>query len=105
MAKLLIITQVCENYAWNEDGSLGTGDNARWKPKGGNEYFVRNIDVNRAAEIATFASGEIEMDNEGFREYVIGWEVVADDYMTQFERDQLEFEGKIVYPTKEIAVV
>jgi hypothetical protein len=35
---------------------------------------------------------------------VIGWEIVEDDYLTEFERDQLEFEGKIVYPVKELCV-
>ena len=73
MAKLLITTQVFENYAWNEDGSLGTGDNAYWKPKGGNDYVVRNFK-----------------------------DIVADDYLTQFERDQLEFEGEIRFPAKEL---
>ena len=43
MAKLLITTQVYENYAWNEDGSLGTGDNAYWKAKGGNDYVLPNF--------------------------------------------------------------
>lgn len=105
MSKLLITTQVYENYAWNEDGSIGTGAEAYWKPKGGNDYVVRNIDVNRAADIANWACGEIEQDNEYFIETVIGWEVVADDYLTEFERDQLEFDGKIMFPAKELAVI
>jgi hypothetical protein len=29
---------------------------------------------------------------------------VADEYLTEFELDQLEFEGKIVYPVKELCV-
>ena len=37
MSKLLITTQVYENYAWLEDGSLGVGDQAYWKAKGGND--------------------------------------------------------------------
>ena len=103
MAKLLISTQVFENYAWNEDGSLGTGENAYWKAKGGSDYVVKNVDVNRAAEIATWAAGQIEQDNEAFREYIIGWEVVADDYLTEFERSQMEYEGRITYPAHELA--
>lgn len=104
MSKLLIQTQVLENYAYNEDGTLGTGANAYWKAKGGLDYVVKNIDPNRAAEIATYCAGLVEADNEAFREYIISWEVVADDYLTEFERDQLEFEGKIVYPAKELTV-
>jgi hypothetical protein len=104
MSKLLITTQVYENYAWNEDGSIGTGDNAYWKPKGGSDYVIRNIDVNRAQELANKATLELEQASDYFTETVIGWEVVEDDYLTEFERDQLEFEGKIVYPVKELCV-
>ena len=104
MSKLLITTQVYENYAWNEDGSIGTGANAYWKPKGGSDYVIRNIDVNRAQELADKATLELEQASDYFTETVIGWEVVADDYLTEFERDQLEFEGKIVYPVKELCV-
>ena len=104
MSKLLITTQVYENYAWNEDGSIGTGADAYWKPKGGSDYVIRNIDVNRAQELADKATLELEQASDYFTETVIGWEVVADDYLTEFERDQLEFEGKIVYPVKELCV-
>jgi hypothetical protein len=104
MSKLLITTQVYENYAWNEDGSIGTGANAYWKPKGGSDYVIRNIDVNRAQELADKATRELEQASDYFTETVIGWEIVEDDYLTEFERDQLEFEGKIVYPVKELCV-
>ena len=104
MAKIVLWTQVYENYAWNEDGSLGKGDDAYWKAKGGSEYVVKNVDVNRAAEIATWAAGQIEQDNDAFREYVIHWEIVEDDYLTEFERDQLEYEGKITYGPHELTV-
>jgi hypothetical protein len=33
---------------------------------------------------------------------LIGWEVVANDYLTEYERSQLEFEGEIRYPANEI---
>jgi hypothetical protein len=29
---------------------------------------------------------------------------VADDYLTEFERSQLDYEGKITYPATEILV-
>lgn len=104
MSKLLITTQVYENYAWREDGSLGTGIDAYWKPKGGSDYVVKNIDPNRAADIVNLVSGQIEQDNEAFQETVIGWEVVADDYLTEFERSQLEYEGLIRFPAHELTV-
>ena len=41
--KVVIFTQVYENYAWREDGTLGTGTEAYWKAKGGDEYVVTGI--------------------------------------------------------------
>jgi hypothetical protein len=103
MAKLLIQTQVYENYAWNEDGSLGTGANAYWKPKGGSDYVVKKFkDFNRVTETVMALRSQIEQDNDAFREHIINFEVVADDYLTDFERSQWEYDGKITYPAKEL---
>ena len=103
MAKLLIQTQVYENYAWMEDGTLGTGENAYWKAKGGGDYVIKNFrDYNRVTETVMAVRGQIEQDNDAFREHIINFEVVADDYMTDFERSQWEYEGKITYPANEI---
>lgn len=105
MAKLLITTQVYENYAWMEDGSLGTGENAYWKAKGGSDYVVRNFkDFNRVTEVVMALRSQIEQDNDAFREHIIDFEVVADDYLTEFERMQLEYEGKIRFGAKELVV-
>jgi hypothetical protein len=105
MAKLLITTQVYENYAWNEDGSLGTGDKAYWKAKGGSDYVVKNVnECDMIDVIVDRVRGQVECDNDGFREYIIGYRVVADDYLTEFEQSQLEYEGKITYPAQVIVV-
>ncbi len=105
MAKLLIQTQVFENYAWNEDGSLGKGENAYWKPKGGNDYVVKKF--RGGEDMATIAviglRSQIEQDNDLFREQIISWDIVPDDYLTQFEKDQLEYEGRITYGPQELA--
>ena len=90
MAKLLIQTQVYENYGY------------RWKAKGGGDYVVRNIDPNRAADIVNLATAQVEQDNEHFREHIIHWEVVGDDYLTEFEQSQLDYEGRIIYPANEL---
>ena len=101
--KLLITTQIHENYAWDEDGVLGTGVNAYWKPKGGNDYVVKNFkDFNRVTETVMALRSKIECDNDMFREHIIDWEIVSDDYMTEFEKSQLEYEGKITYPAIEL---
>jgi hypothetical protein len=103
MSKLLIQTQVMENYAWREDGSLGVGADAYWKFKGGSDYVVKNVDeCDMIDVIVDRVRGKIECDNDAFREYVVGYRVVANDYLTEFEKDQLEYEGKITYPANEI---
>jgi hypothetical protein len=95
MAKLLIQTQTYENY----------GDIAQpyWKPKGGSDYVVKKFkDFNKVTETVMALRPQIEQDNEFYREYVISFEVVADDYLTDFERDQWEYEGQIRFPAKEL---
>ena len=105
MSKLLITTQVYENYAWCEAGSPGTGADACWKPKGGSDYVVRGVDECDMIDIIVDrVRGQVEQDNHAFMERIIGYRVVADDYLTEFERDQLEFEGKIRYPAHELTV-
>jgi hypothetical protein len=101
--KLLLTTQVYENYAWLEDGSIATGADAYWKPKGGSEYVVKNFkDSARLTEAVMALRPQIEQDNDYFREHLIDWVVVTDDYLTEFELNQLEFDGKITYPAKEL---
>ena len=105
MSKLLITTQVFENYAWREDGSLGTGAEAYWKPKGGSDYVVRGVDECDMIDIIVDrVRSKIEQANDAFMEHIVHWAVVADDYLTEFERDQLEFEGKIRFPVQELAL-
>ena len=102
--KLLITTQVYENYGahdWDSEGECPQ----YWKAKGGNDYFVPNIDINVAAEIFDEVKGLCESKNEYFHEYALGWEVVADDYLTEYEKFQLEYEGKITYPSKELSYI
>ena len=102
MAKLLITTQVYENYGahdWDGKGECPQ----YWKAKGGNDYVVKKFkDINKVTETVMALRGQIECDNEGFRETIIGWEVVADDYLTEFEQSQLDYEGKITYASKEL---
>jgi hypothetical protein len=103
--KLLITTQVYENYAWNEDGtSVGTGDAAYWKAKGGNDYVVRNFDPERYAPglVVELVRPRVESNSDYVRESIVDWSVVNDDYLTEFERDQLEYEGRITFPATEL---
>ena len=103
MAKLLIVTQVYENYAWDDDGVLGTGENAYWKAKGGDEYVVPNFTAfDRVTEVVMALRNKIEADTVAYRETIVDFEIVADDYLTEYEKNQLEFDGRITYPAKEL---
>ena len=101
--KLLITTQVYENYVANDWDGKGECPQY-WKAKGGCDYVVKNFkDYNRLTEAVMILRPQVEQDNEGFRETIIDFEVVADDYLTEFERDQLEYEGVIRFGAKELA--
>jgi hypothetical protein len=45
---------------------------------------------------------KVETDNEYFRVNIIGWEVMVNYYITDSDRCQLEYDGKIIYPPQEI---
>ena len=99
--KLLIQTQVYENYAWREDGSLGTGADAYWKAKGGRDYVIRNFKGDATAAVMAVRD-QVECDNDAYRESIVDWSIVDDKYLTQFERDQLEWDGEITFPAHEL---
>ena len=93
---LVIQTQNEENYAWQEDGTLGTGANAYWKMKGGQEYKVINVPLEGSIDaVVEMVRGDIEISNEGFRSYIVGYGVESDDYLSWFEKSQLEYDGEI----------
>jgi len=98
MAKLVILTQVYENY--------GSADKPYWKPKGGDNYVVSNFtQFNEVQAVVDSIRDRLEIDDDFYNEYIIDWYVAEDDYLTQDERNQLEFDGRITYPAKELVVV
>ena len=101
MAKLLITTQVYENYGAHDWD--GTGDCPQyWKAKGGNDYVVKRFKGDATVAVMALRD-QIEEDNPGFREQIIDFRIVKDDYLTEFEQSQLDYEGKITYAAKELA--
>ena len=103
MAKLLITTQVYENYGAHDWDGVGECPQY-WKAKGGNDYVVKKFkDINRVTETVMALRGQIECDDRFYRETIINFEVVANDYLTEFEQSQLDYEGSIRYPAKELA--
>ena len=100
--KAIFTTQVFENYAWREDGTIGTGEDAYFKPKGGDEYVVRNVNKSQMSRILAEVKAQVEVSNDYFRETVVDLQLVEDDYLTEYERSQLEWDGCIVYSPKEL---
>jgi hypothetical protein len=100
--KAIFTTQVFENYAWREDGSIGTGADAYFKPKGGDEYVVRNVCDEQVFEILEKAAVQIEKSNDYYQEFIVDVKIVEDDYLTEYEREQLEYEGSIAFSPKEL---
>jgi len=104
MSKLLISTQVRENYGahqWDGEGICPQ----YWKNKGGNDYFVMDVNINKVEETFEGAVAQCECSDEYYTEQVINWEVVPDDYLTESERNQLHWEGKIMYPAKLVSLL
>jgi hypothetical protein len=102
--KLLITTQNLENYGAHDWDGVGECPQY-WKAKGGSDYVVKNFtNFNNTTEAVMALRGQIEEDSEYYRSFIIDWEVVADDYLTEFEQMQLDYEGKIRFAAKELTL-
>ena len=103
--KLIITTQVQENYGahtWD-----GKGDCPQhWKFKGGNDYVFNLGPLGRSpdalSELVMLFKQQIEHDNVGYREHIIAFDQVNDNFLTDFEQSQLDYDGHIAYPATEI---
>ena len=105
--QLLITTQYQENYGahdWDGEGACPQ----YWKFKGGQDYkydlgkFGRSEEA--ITELVMALRDQIEESNDYVRNHIIGWEVVADDYLTDFEKSQLEYDGSITYPATRLTL-
>jgi hypothetical protein len=103
--KLVISTQYRENYGAHDWD--GTGECPQyWKFKGGSEYIIEDIQhfvklnefLRKKCEmIVDEIRAKIEHKSEYAEEYILGWTVEEDNYLSEFERNQLEFDGEIKY--------
>jgi hypothetical protein len=86
---LVIRTQYRENY--------GTKDQPYWKNKGGQEYKVKNVPSNENITTIIENINNIEYSNSMSQQFVINWSWENNDYMSEFEQYQLEYDGKILF--------
>lgn len=99
---LVISTQYQENYGAHDWDGTGACPQY-WKFKGGSEYKVTGVPLNIAYdEVVELVRGDIEESNDYCRVDIIGWSVENDDYLSQFEKSQLEYEGEIQFREPEI---
>ena len=102
--KLMVTTQYRENYGacdWDGTGACPQ----YWKNKGGVDYFLSLGSVfnpDTIDQLITKVAARVERWNNYVEEYIVNWSIEADDYLTPFEKDQLEYEGEIKYPAKEV---
>ena len=86
---LVISTQYRENY--------GTPEAPYWKMKGGFCYKIINAPIGmNISEIARICN--IEYKNDMSEEYIICWSHQDDEWLSEFEKEQLEYDGEIRYP-------
>jgi hypothetical protein len=100
---LVIRTQYMENYGahdWDGQGECPQ----YWKMKGGSEYKILNVPLNIDHQ-EVVAAAAVERDDNYCREYVVDWSIEDDNYLSQFEKSQLEWDGEIQFaePTLDYA--
>ena len=109
--QLLITTQIQENYGahdWDGEGECPQ----YWKFKGGEDFFLPldgfnpeyEFDDKRLEMIVDSVRDQVEWDNPASRQYIVGYDVVEDDYRTEYEVQQLEYEGRVAYPVKTLCL-
>lgn len=107
--KIAIDTQYMENYGahdWDGKGECPQ----YWKFKGGETIilevpgfrFDEEFAQKKAEMIIDSIRDKLEYKSEYAQEYIIGWSFVEDDYVTEFEKSQLEYDGEVTYPAKRV---
>ena len=94
---LVIRTQYEENYGAHDWD--GTGECPQyWKMKGGSEYKILDVPLNiDYTALVNFALTGIEEDNDYCRNYMVDWSIESDDYLSWYEKSQMEYEGTVLY--------
>ena len=110
--KIVITTQFRENYGAHDWD--GTGECPQyWKFKGGSEYIIDNVQEHvklndffgkKCEMIVDSIRPKIEHKSEYAEEYILGWSIEEDDYMSWFEKSQLDYEGSISSPEPRLTI-
>ena len=90
---IVVTTQRREN--------VGDYFQSNWAVKNGFVYKILNVPLDQDLQAVVDAAG-IGHRNNRTEEYVIGWSVQSDDYLTEFESNQLKYQGQVIF--KEYAI-
>ena len=112
--KLVISTQCRENYGAHDYDGNGPVPQY-WKNKGGSDYIVDDIEHFVAVDDDFFAKNiksvvydyiakKIEQKSDYYEETIINYSIEDNDYMSEFEKSQLEFEGSIRFYEPRITI-
>ena len=107
--KIAIETQYMENYGahdWDGKGECPQ----YWKMKGGDTVILEvpgfrfndEFAQKKAQMIIDSIRDKIEHNSYYSKEYIISWDFVEDNYVTEFEKSQLEFDGEVTFPAKRV---
>ena len=105
--KLVISTQTRENYGAHDWDGIGPVPQY-WKNKGGSEYIVDDIEhfvtidddffaKNIQSIVYDYIARKIEEKSDYFEETIIDYSIEDNDYMPEYEKSQLEYEGFVRY--------
>jgi hypothetical protein len=110
--KIVISTQFKENYGAHDWD--GTGECPQyWKFKGGSEYIIDNVEEHitlnemfgkKCEMVVDSISWKIEHSSDYAEEYILDWSIEEDDYMSEFEKSQLEYDGEIKYAEPRLTI-
>jgi len=100
--RLVAYTQMVEN--------VGTDNDPCWRPVGTEEYVVARLSANEVIALRTDGIARLVLTKLGQRligvqmgtEYVLEWEVLESFEHTPYEQAQLDCDGEIRYPPKDI---
>ena len=96
--KLVIQTQNQENYGAHDWDGTGACPQY-WKFKGGSEFMIEGVPADADLDqVVDLVRGEIVEDGDYFIVSIVGYGLEADDYLSWFEKSQLEYDGSIAHP-------
>ena len=99
---IVIETQYKENYgahAWDGKGECPQS----WKFKGGSSYKITGVPSNiDHEEVVDMVRADIEYSDNYSEQYITSWNIETDDYLSWYEKAQLQYDGKITYKEPQI---